>query len=119
MQLKITARKFKLTDELRNYVEEEVAPFKKYYDGIIDVDVVLGWEKHDRYAEIKIVVLGSTLTATEKSEEMKKSITLAASKMEKQLIKYKERLKDHKAEKFTMMPVSSSEDDEEIENEDF
>ncbi len=119
MQLKITARKFKLTDELRSYVEEEVAPFKKYYDGVIDVDVVLGWEKHNRYAEIKIIVLGSTLTAAEKSEEMKKSITLAASKIEKQLIKYKERLKDHKAEKLTMIPVSSSAEDEEFGNEDF
>lgn len=117
MQLKITARKFKLTDELRDYVEEEVTRFQKYYDGIIDVDVVLGWEKHDRYAEIKVTVMGNMLAATEKSEEMKKSVSLAVSKMEKQLVKYKERLKDHKAEKLTVQPVLNSDND--FEEEDF
>lgn len=117
MQLKITARKFKLTDELRSYVEEEVVRFKKYYDGIIDVDVVLGWEKHDRYAEIKMMVFGNMLSATEKSEEMKKSITIAANKMEKQLIKYKERLKDHKAEKLTVEPFVTEKD--EFDEEDY
>ena len=91
MRINITARKFKLNDDLRVYTEEEVMRIKKYYEDIIDVEVILAWEKKDRLAEINIQVNGKMLTAHERSEEMKKSIALAVDKLERQIRKYKDR----------------------------
>lgn len=118
MRLGITARKFKLTEELRAFVEDEVSRFNKYYDGIIDVDVILGWEKNDRLAEMKVMVFNKTLTATEKTEDMKKSITLVADKIERQIIKYKSRLKKFDHEKITVEPEIAVEDEDFYEEED-
>ena len=97
MRINITARRFKLKEPLRQFTEEEVLRLKKYYDAIVDVEVILNWEKHDRITEIKMLVYGTLLTAEARSEDMKKSIYEAVEKMERQLLKYKDRLRgfDH------------------------
>ena len=97
MRIKITARHFKLNDELRKYAENEVYRLKKYYEPIIDCDIILGWQKKLRNAEINIAVYGTTLTAREQTTDMKKSIDRAVDKLERQVKKYKGRLRgfDH------------------------
>ena len=102
MRINITARHFKLNDDLREYVENEVVRFKKYYEPIIDVDVILGWEKQDRIAEINSTVYGTVLTAHERSGDMRKSIDRAVDKLERQLKKYKERLRSFEHEKINV-----------------
>ncbi len=91
MKLHITARHFKLTDALRTFAETEVARLEKYHDGIIESEVILSAEKLTQVAEILLKVYGQRLTATEKSENIQKSITLAVDKLERQLKKYKEK----------------------------
>jgi putative sigma-54 modulation protein len=93
MRINITARRFKLTAALRQFTEEEVSRLTKYYDGIVDAEVILSWEKHDRLAEIKMLVFGTVLTSVGRSDEMKKSIHEAIEKMERQLVKYKDKLR--------------------------
>ena len=89
MRVNITARRFKLTDDLKDFAENEVARLKKYYNNIMEVEIILGWEKKDRLAEINIKVDGNRLSAHERSSEMKKSITLVVDKLERQITKHK------------------------------
>jgi len=105
MRINITARRFKLSESLKSHAEDEVRRLKKYYDGIIDTDIILGWEKKNRIAEISISVYGTKLTAHERSEDMIKSITLAVDKLERQLIKYKERRKSFEHQTIGKSPV--------------
>jgi len=93
MRFNITARRFKLTEDLKEFAQTEAFRLKKYYDGIIDTEVILGWEKKTRSAEIKISVFGTVLTAKEESEDMKLAIRQAVDKLERQLIKYKDKLR--------------------------
>jgi putative sigma-54 modulation protein len=93
MHINITARHFKLSQEIKNTAEKEVKRLSKYYDGIIDAEVILGWEKMDRVAEINLSVYGTVLTAQERSDSMKKAINNVVNKLERQLVKYKERLR--------------------------
>ena len=97
MRINITARHFKLNNELKQYAEREVFRLKKYYEPIIECDIILGWQKNLRNAEINIAVYGTTLTAQEESDDMKKSIDKAVDKLERQIKKYKGRRKgfDH------------------------
>jgi putative sigma-54 modulation protein len=99
MRLNITARHFKLTESLKSYIENEVKRLKKYYDGIIDIHVILNWEKSDRIVEINISVYGTILTARERSDDMKKAVNKTVDKLERQLMKYKERLRGFEHEK--------------------
>ena len=101
MQFHFTARKFKAHATLRRQASDAVMRLPKIYDGIVRGDVVLGYERSAnsvKWAEVSVHVHGTVLTATEKSEEFAKSIELAISKLERQLTKYKSkiRLKDKK-----------------------
>ncbi|MDZ7289942.1 MAG: ribosome-associated translation inhibitor RaiA [candidate division KSB1 bacterium] len=89
MNITITARHFKAPEPLKDFTRKEVARLKKYYDGIIEGEVILSWEKLTQIAEIKLKVYGQMLTAKEKSEDIHKSITLAVDKLERQLKRYK------------------------------
>jgi putative sigma-54 modulation protein len=89
MRLNITARHFKLPEEIRDYAEKEVERLNKYYNGIIDTEVILSWEKFHRMAEITIAVYGTVLKSQVRSEEMHKAIKEAVDKLERQLVKYK------------------------------
>jgi putative sigma-54 modulation protein len=91
MNISITARHFKAPEPLKDYARKEVERLTRYYDGIIDGEVILSWEKLTQIAEIKLKVYGQVLTAKEKSEDIRKSITLAVDKVERQLNKYKEK----------------------------
>jgi len=112
MRINITARHFKLSEEMKKYAEKEAFRLKKYYDGIIDTEVVLSWEKKYRMAEIKIAVYGTILTAHERSEDMYSSINGAVDKLERQLVRYKENLRkfDHETIKKEKVQVENNEE---------
>jgi len=118
MRITITARHFKLPENIKNYAQREVMRLEKYYDGIIDTEVVLSWEKFYRMAEIKMRVFGTTLTSQEREEDMKKAIKQSIEKMERQLLKYKNKLHDFNHEKGVPKSVPETEDTSSYENEE-
>jgi len=95
MRTNITARHFKASDKLKDFAEKKVLKLNKYYDGIIDCEILLESERHERIADISLNVYSQKLQAVEKSEEFEKSIELCVDKLERQLKKYKEKLKAH------------------------
>ena len=94
-----------MSEEIKSFTEEEVGRLKKYYEPILDVDVILSWEKQDRMAEMNISVYGSVLTAHERSEDMHKSIIRVVDKLERQLKKYKGRRHGFEHEKMIVEQV--------------
>jgi len=93
MNLIITARHFKLKENLKAYVDEKVRKLDRFYDGIIDVEVILGWEKQNRYVEMRINVFNKQIIIKEVSDEIRKSFDLALDRAERQLKKYKEKIR--------------------------
>jgi len=99
MQVKVTARHFKLTDKLKEHAEKETAKLKKYYEGIIDGEVILEWENKDRIAEINLSVHNKILSAHKRSDNMTKSIDACIHKLKRRLKRYKDRLRNFEHEK--------------------
>lgn len=99
MNFNITARRFKLKDDLRNYVEEKAKRLDRFYDHILDIDVILGWEKLNRYTEMRINVYNKQIVIKEVSDEIRKSFDLALNRAERQLKRYKEKLKTNSKSK--------------------
>ncbi len=106
MRINITARRFKLSDQLKEEVENEVLRLKKYFDGIIHAGIILSWEKMDRLAEVNLFVYGTVLTAHERSPDMHKSIVGAVDKLERQLKKYKEKIRGFEHESVASSQLS-------------
>lgn len=97
MHLTITARHFKLQDELKNYINHKVSKLRRIYDGIVDLEVVLGWEKLSRYTEFKINVDNGTIVIRENSEELRKSFDKALDRALRQVKRHKDKF--HRIEK--------------------
>ncbi len=93
MNFTITARHFKMKDDLKQYVEEKVHKLDRFYDRILDAEVILGWEKLNRYSELRINVNGKQIVIKEVSDDIRKSFDLALDRAERQLKRHKEKMR--------------------------
>ena len=91
MRINFTARHYKPSERLKEYAQNEVKRLEKYYDGIIDCDIILDYQKDIQIAEIIVSVYGSKLTVKEKTDDIYKSIDFAVTKLERKLKKYKQK----------------------------
>ncbi len=92
MNISITARKFKARETLKEFVNSEVSSLQKFFDNILDADVILSYQNiHDgeKCAEIILQVPGQILTAKEESDDFTKSVSAAVEKLSRQLEKLK------------------------------
>lgn len=89
MRIKFTARHFQPSERLKEYANNEVAGLKKYYDDILETEIILDSIKQQQIAEVIIKVYGTKLAVKDQSEDMYKSINLAVGKLERKLKKYK------------------------------
>lgn len=101
MRVEFTARHFKTSQRLKEFATEEVRRLKKYYDGILDVEIILDYVKQQQIAEIIVIVYGQTLKAIEKTDDMYKSISLAVDKLERQIRKYKAKIRHFEKERIS------------------
>jgi putative sigma-54 modulation protein len=95
MQLNITFRQFGSSDALREYAREKVERVNRLLDRAGEAHVVLSLERHLHHADITIHSGSWVLRGRDKSEDMYASIDLAMDKIERQLRRYKDKLKSH------------------------
>lgn len=96
MQISTTFRHMEHSDALKNYAEEKLERIKKYVDEPIVAQVYLTVEKIRHIVEISISAKGVTTKASEATNDMYAAIDAVIDKIERQLRRYKERLKGHK-----------------------
>ena len=95
MQMSITFRNFDASDSLKDYAQEKVERVNKYLDRAGEAHVVLSLERHLHHADITVHSGHFVLRGKEKSEDMYASLDLAMDKIERQLRRYKDRIKSH------------------------
>ncbi len=94
MKTNVTSRHFRASDTLKRHAEEEVTRLDKYFDSIMECDVILSFDVHqNKTAELAIHVPGERLVAEETSEDFHKAIDAAVLKLEKQVQRFKDKLK--------------------------
>ncbi|HEX9575840.1 MAG TPA: ribosome-associated translation inhibitor RaiA [Myxococcales bacterium] len=97
MQVNITFRNMFATDALRNHVTDKLSKVvDKYLDKVTEAHVTLSLERYLHHADINLHAGTFHVRGKEKSEDMYASIDLACDKIERQLKKYKDRLKNHR-----------------------
>ncbi|EAT16721.1 ribosome hibernation-promoting factor, HPF/YfiA family [Desulfuromonas acetoxidans] len=101
MQISVTFRHMDTSEPVRNYVEEKLVRVNKYIEEPIDAQVVLTVEKKIRHnAEVALVAKGVTIKASaEVTDDMYAAIDAVVDKLERQLKRYKEKLKRHSSRK--------------------
>ena len=95
MNLSITGRHLEVTPALRDYVGQKLGRVTRRFDHVIDARVSLSVDKLVQKAEINIHVPGREIFAEATDGDMYAAIDLLADKLDRQLIKYKDKQKDH------------------------
>ena len=94
MEIQLTAKQLKVTSALNDYVHEKMEKAQKYFDHIVWGQAFLSVEKRAHNAEFVIHAPKQTFRALATAADLYSAIDLASDKIDSQLKKYKERLKD-------------------------
>lgn len=94
MKLTVTGRKIEITDGIRDHLNNKMEKTISNLDEAADVHVALNVEKHRHFAEITVKTKGFTVHSQEETNDLYTSMDKALEKMEKQLRKHKDKVKD-------------------------
>ena len=92
MKITITGRNIELTQGIKDAVEEKLGKLEKYFKPETDVLVTLGVEKDRHKIEVTIPTKGHTIRAEEVSNDLYVSIDMVEETIEKQLLKYRNKI---------------------------
>lgn len=92
MQLSISGHHVDVTDALKSYTSEKLGKLERHFDHITNVHVVLSVDKLRQRAEATVHVSGAELFADCDSDDMYAAIDALADKLDRQLLKHKEKL---------------------------
>ncbi len=95
MQINITGHHIEITDALRDYVTEKMQKLTRHFDHVTNAHVILTVEKQNQKAEATVHVSGKDLFADHTSEDMYASIDGLIDKLDRQVIKHKEKVGSH------------------------
>ncbi len=95
MNLQLTGHHLEITTALRDYLHSKLARVSSHFDHVIDVKVTLSVEKLQQKVEATVHVPGNDLHAECADENMYSAIDMLADKLDRQVLKHKEKQNDH------------------------
>lgn len=95
MQVHVTFKQMDATEALKNHANEKTAKLEKFVGGPFTADWVLVVEAKEHIAEVRVHGPHIDFFAEAKTDDMYRSIEDAVDKVERQLRRHKETLKDH------------------------
>ncbi len=96
MNASVSFRNMDSSSSLKSYATDKLDRIvDKYVQGKVDASVVMTVEKFWHVANFTLRIKNLTVKGEERSEDMYSSIDMALDKIEKQLRRHKDRLRDH------------------------
>lgn len=98
MEITVTGRHIEVTEPIRNYAVEKVGKLPRYFDRILEIDVVV--DRHDSHEfSVEIIVdveHANDFVGKSIGDDLYGCIDSAVDKLERQLTDHKEKLRRHK-----------------------
>jgi len=95
MQINLTGHHVEVTNSLKEYVNTKFAKLERHFDHINNVHVVLTVEKLQQKAEATIHLSGTEIFASSTNSDMYTAIDLLIDKLDRQILKYKDKINHH------------------------
>jgi putative sigma-54 modulation protein len=96
MQINFTGHQMEVTPAIRSFTQEKLGKLERHFDKITTINVTFNVEKLIQIAEATVLVSKETLHASSESENLYTAIDLLVDKLDKQLIKHKQKKLDHR-----------------------
>lgn len=94
MQVNISGHHVEVTQALKDYVTKKLDRLAAHFDNITNVQVTLSVEKLLHKAEAILHIRGADINATAESDDMYAAIDDLSDKIDRQLVKHKEKTLD-------------------------
>ncbi len=91
MQINITGQHVDVTSAMKDYVYSKIERLERHYGSITNVQVTLKVEKLRQLAEATLRISGGEVFANAEDEDLYSAIDLLSDKLDRQLIKHKEK----------------------------
>lgn len=101
MDVQITARHFDLDPELKSHVEDKVTHLSHYFDRVDEAHVVLDAEGHRMIASVTVHASRAVISSAQEAADMRSAVDAAVEKVERQIRRYKERIRNRKGAEST------------------
>lgn len=117
MELVIRGDKIKVTEAMKNYIEEKVGKLDKYIEDSnnIRANILVKVKNHNQIIEITIPLKSFILRSEESQEDIYAAVDKAVDKLERQIRKNKTRLMSKQAKTYDFSFSEIEEADEEEE----
>ena len=110
MQFSVTFRHMEASEALKDYAKDRIQRINKYFPDPIACHVVMSTERYNHRVDVNLQRHnGLQVAGHESTENMYSSIDLVVAKIERQVRRYKGKLRDHKPRtELTPLPVAHS-----------
>jgi putative sigma-54 modulation protein len=95
MQMTIHGHHLEITDPIREHVKSKLSKLERHYQPINSISVFLSIDKSIQKAEATIHVSGAELFANAEYDDLYVAIDALSDKLDRQLIKHKEKHRNH------------------------
>ncbi len=95
MQITVSGRQIEVTESLRSYAAEKIGRVQKHFDHMTTGNIVLQVERNLHKADVTLHAKGATLAASGEAKDMYAAIDQVADRLDRQVLKHKEKLADH------------------------
>ncbi|KTD03777.1 ribosome-associated, sigma 54 modulation protein [Legionella geestiana] len=96
MHINFTGHHLEITPPLKAYAQEKFDKLGKHFDKITSVNVVFDVSKLRQTAEATIHVARGDIHASSESDDLYSAIDLLVEKLDRQIIRHKEKMQDHR-----------------------
>jgi putative sigma-54 modulation protein len=98
MNLNLTGNHPVITPAIRDYIGVKLVRVTRHFDHVIDVNVVLSVDKLRQKVEVNLHTRGKDIHVEAIDPDMYAAIDALADKLDRQVLKYKEKLSVHRHE---------------------
>lgn len=110
MQISFTGHHIEVTPALRSFAEEKLSKLERHFDRINSIHVVFSIEKLVQIVEATVSINKAQIHAHAESEDMYSSIDALIDKLDRQLVKHKEKIQEHRDDEGREIKLEEDED---------
>ena len=106
MNLHLTGHHVEITPAIRDYVTSKLERINRHFDHVIDVNVIMTVEKLDQKIEANVHLSGKDIHVQANDGDMYAAIDNLIDKLDRQILKHKERFAPRHAPGIKRIPQS-------------
>ncbi|GAA3646901.1 ribosome hibernation-promoting factor, HPF/YfiA family [Asaccharospora irregularis] len=118
MQLILSGKQIRLTEGIKGYIDEKLSRLEKYLNPDSEVKVTVSARKDRQKVEVTIIpISGPIIRAEEVQDDLYTAIDMVYDKLNRQIVRYKDRVKDRSQGGKSIRFEGIEQDNEEVNEE--